>query len=108
MEGINTWDIWLAKVEFEDVQDIKIRPVVVIKEDIVYVLSIKLTTHEPRYSFSGEYRLQFWKESGLKCQTTARLTKTLRIDKNNFIKKIGRLHPTDRFEIYKCYMQMKG
>ena len=22
MEGINTWDIWLAKVEFEDVQDI--------------------------------------------------------------------------------------
>lgn len=87
MEGINTWDIWLAKVEFEDVQDIKVRPVVVIKEDIVYVLSIKLTTHEPRYSFSGEYRLQFWKESGLKCQTTARLTKTLRIDKNNFIKK---------------------
>ena len=31
MEGINTWDIWLAKVEFEDVQDIKVRPVVVIK-----------------------------------------------------------------------------
>lgn len=90
------WEVWLAKVAFEDnPAEAKIRPVLVIDKKEAYIISFKMTSHEPRQAFCGEYSIQFFKEAGLIKPTVIRLSKKLSLLKDDFIKKLGRLHPYD-------------
>lgn len=89
---MNKWDVYLANVPFEDVQQAKVRPVIILDGTTVIVDCIKMTSHLPR---RGEYQLKFWQAAGLKKPTTVRLSKRLALERGNFIKYIGRLHPVD-------------
>ena len=60
------WEVWWAKVKFEDEPDIvKTRPVVIFDNRQAYIVSFKVTGQMPRENFKGEYVLQKWQEAGL-------------------------------------------
>lgn len=100
------WDIWIAKVEFEDCEDFKIRPVLIIDETRCYVLSLKITSNQSRKKFPGEYQIIKWKESGLMKPSTIRITKLLQLPADSFIRKIGRLSPIDCINVSKIYCDL--
>ena len=96
------WDIWLANVRFEDnPEETKLRPVLVIDKQNMFILSFKMTSHIPRQNFYGEYSIKYYKEAGLIKPTVIRLSKKLLLLENEFIHKIGKFHPYDINGVYK-------
>lgn len=96
------WEVWLAKVAFEDdPSQTKTRPVLVISETECYILSLKITSHDPRPNYQGEYQIQRLEESGLNRPSTIRTSKRLRLVQSDFVKKLGRLHFVDIIEVRK-------
>lgn len=97
MEEMNKWEIWEAIVPFEEGKGSKKRPVVILSKEEAYVLSLKMTSHEPRYDkLEGEFELMRWQEAGLIKPTVVQCSKILKLDKNAFTgKKYGRLTSTD-------------
>lgn len=90
------WEVWFAKVAFDDnPTKMKERPVLIIDDRNCCILSLKITSHMPRTNFSGEYSLVKWKEAGLHRQSTVRTSKRLKLIEKDFVHKIGRLHPVD-------------
>lgn len=102
------WDIWLANVRFEDnPEESKLRPVLVIDKQNMFILSFKMTSNTPRQNFYGEYSIKYYKEAGLVKPTVIRLSKKLLLLENEFIHQIGRLHPYDINEVYKILNSKK-
>ena len=94
------WEIWLAKVKFEDdLSRIKNRPVLVVAPGQQYILSFKITSHQPRANYCDEYAIIKWSEAGLNKASTVRCSKRLNLIQTDFIHKIGRLHPVDILNI---------
>lgn len=100
------WDIWVARVEFEEGTGSKIRPVLIIDGTRCYVLSLKITSHIPRSQFPGEYQIIEWKEAGLLKPSTIRISKQLNLPAESFVKKIGRLTELDRFNVTRIYLEL--
>ena len=100
------WDIWVARVEFEEVTCSKIRPVLIIDGTRCYVLSLKITSHAPRTQFPGEYQIIEWKEAGLMKPSSIRISKQLNLPVDSFVKKIGRLTELDRFNVLRIYLDL--
>lgn len=92
------WDLYFAKVPFEEVPESKPRPVIVLEDSTVLVDCLKLTGKPPR---QGEYVLQRWKEAGLRKPTTVRLSKRLALEPEAFLFRIGALQLIDIVEIEK-------
>ena len=95
---MNQWDIYLANVPFEDLPTTKVRPVLVLDNACLIVDCLKMTSHAPR---SVEYVLKYWREAGLRKQTTVRISKRLALKPDAFLKRLGTLHIMDRLEIQK-------
>lgn len=94
------WEIWLARVKFEDdLAQVKNRPVLVVAPGQQYILSLKITSHPPRANFSDEYAILKWAEAGLWKESTIRCSKRLNLVESDFIHKLGRLHPIDILNI---------
>lgn len=105
----NRWEIWLAKVKFEDNPSvIKKRPVLIISPTVSCIISLKITGHSPRPSYKGEYRIKKWKEAGLDKESTIRVSKKLRLINTDFDYQIGRLQPIDIIEIQKLLCGSKN
>lgn len=96
MRVTNKWDIWLARVPFEeDRRRYKKRPVLVLDEDEAIVLSFKITSHSARTSYQGEYTILHWREAGLAKPSVIRCSQLLRLRKRAFIKGLSKLQPDD-------------
>ncbi len=97
MGELKRWEIWEALVPFEEGKGAKKRPVVVLSEEEMYVLSLKMTSHKPRYNqLEGEFELMKWEEAGLKKPTVIQCSKLLKLDKTAFTgRQYGRLTSTD-------------
>lgn len=95
---IKPWEVWLAAVRFEDSPQVKNRPVVVTSSGDVYILALKVTSHDPRGGW-GEYALQYWQSAGLRKPSTVRIGKRLRLQKSDMVHRIGALHPLDVLNI---------
>lgn len=96
MGGIcNPWEIWIARVKFEDSDEIKNRPVLILENGQAFILALKITSHCPREYCSGEYKVTNWEKSGLDRQSTVRCSKRLRLIESDLVHRIGRLHPYD-------------
>ena len=55
---IEQWDVWYAKFPFDDSNETKKRPVIILSVQPLQVLSIKVTSHEPRKSDSYDVALK--------------------------------------------------
>lgn len=91
---IEPWDLWWALVRFEDTDEIKRRPVVVLENGEAMALVMKVTSHEPRQQW-GKYDIVYWKSAGLPKPSTIRMTQLIRLEHGMFDRRIGRLHPVD-------------
>lgn len=104
---MNKWEIWLAKVVFEDDPgNFKYRPVVILETGIATLLSAKITGHDPRPNFFGEYQIIDWGKAGLKKQSTIRLSQIFRISPDYLVHKIGKLQPKDIYFVEKILEQI--
>ena len=97
MIKMKRWEIWEADVPFAEKRGSKRRPVVVLSQDEVFVISLKMTSHKARYdSLEGEYELMKWKEAGLSKPTVVQCSRKLKLDASCFTgKQYGRLNATD-------------
>ena len=65
-----------------------------------------MTKTKPRTNFQGEYRIKYWREAGLECPTTVRLSKVLKVPTSYFRRKVGTLHKEDALEVLKDIRKM--
>lgn len=111
MDNFQQWDILEADVPFEETEGSKKRPVLVLSDQVCLVLSLKMTSHAPRYKkLEGEYEVMKWAEAGLLKPTVIQCSKLLRLSKGSFTgKKYGRLAATDIIGIQAIlkYMRIK-
>ncbi len=91
------WDIWLAKVKFEDSDDVKTRPVLIYNETKAFVISFKGTSS--LRTGDDEYTVVDWARAGLEHETNFRLGKTISIEKDKFVRRIGALTENDRIRL---------
>lgn len=99
------WDVYWAEMPFEeDPSQTKLRPVIIAKDGIVYVLTLRVTSHEPREYDAYDYPLKEWKSANLNKPSTVRIRKLAKLAPNAIHDQIGTLHPTDTLEI-QCRMQ---
>ena len=101
---INTWDVCLAEVGFDEIFEIKVRPVLVVDEAMFVLDCLMMTSQPPRF---GDYELQYWKEAGLSKPTVVRISKRLNLSKEAILRKFGSLQPADIVEIKKM-LRIKG
>ncbi|MFA9465601.1 MAG: type II toxin-antitoxin system PemK/MazF family toxin [Velocimicrobium sp.] len=102
---INQWDLWFADFPFEDSNQSKDRPVIVLNVDPLEVLSVKITTHNVRDMDTYDTPITKWREAGLKQESIARISKTTNLTQDKFRRKIGVLHNDDTMEIMKKYVE---
>ena len=97
MQQYKQWEIWRAKVFHEDNHGFEERPGIIISEEKMIVLSLKVTTH----GHSGkvrpfEYEIMKWKEAGLDEGSVVQCKKYHKIPKQNMINhSYGRLSAAD-------------
>lgn len=97
-----TWEIWFANVKFEDdPEQVKARPVLIISNKVAYILSLKVTSKQPRSNYWGEYSLIKWKEAGLSKPSTVRISKKLRLVEKDLLRRTGRISSIDILNIMK-------
>lgn len=104
---MNPWEIWFAEFPFEDNPSIiKPRPVIVLDVNVepIRVLSVKVTTHNPRTWDKYDTPIVHWQEAGLDRPSVARVAKSMFLTPDQFVHKIGFLHVEDQGDIYKQYI----
>ncbi|MFC2822133.1 MAG: type II toxin-antitoxin system PemK/MazF family toxin [Sphaerochaeta sp.] len=93
---MNKYDIHMAEVSFEDVDETKLRPVLILEDKVCLVSCLSITSNTAR---AEDYVIQMWKEAGLKKPSAIRLLQALNLDPSLIGRKIGTLHPIDILEI---------
>ncbi|MCL2050879.1 MAG: type II toxin-antitoxin system PemK/MazF family toxin [Lachnospiraceae bacterium] len=91
------WEVWFAKVKFEDSDLVKNRPVLIIGQSKAIIISLKMTTHSQRDRY--DYPLRHWNKAGLKKETIVRTTKICHLIESDLVWKIGRLSEHDIIQI---------
>lgn len=90
------WDIYLAKVRFEENRRrYKRRPVLILDPSTVLILSFKITSHEPRTNFPGEYQIVQWREAGLLRPSVVRCSQIIDLTHEDIERYLGKLQPED-------------
>ena len=59
------------------------------------VLSFKITSHEPRANFPGEYPIELWREAGLLRPSVIRCFQVIDLSQRDIGRYLGRLQPDD-------------
>lgn len=95
---IKEWEIHWAHVVFEDSDEVKRRPVLIINESKAVIVSLKMTGTD-RGDNVREYRIEKWREAGLSKPTSVRLDKILHLQETDLDGKIGRLQEIDIIKI---------
>lgn len=93
------YEIWRAKVRFEDSDEIKERPVL-IWNDTAYIIAYKMTGTY-RGDNTDEFQIIHWQESGFDKPSTIRIRKVLRLKSEDLIYQVEVLDKRDqlRFEL---------
>lgn len=103
---MRVWEIWFAEFPYEeDATIIKNRPVIILNVEPLEVLSVKVTSHDVRNKDKYDIPIQFWKEAGLNKPSIARISKTLFLDRQSFVHKIGTLLDDDKVSIFTKYAE---
>lgn len=89
------WELWTANIKYEDTEEIKQRPVLVVEKDgNIYAFCAKVTSHAERDE-DGEYSIKFWQEAKLQKPSTVRLSQLYHLNEDDLIYYIGHLQQAD-------------
>ena len=101
---MNKGEVWFVEFPLEeDPGRILNRPVVVLDENLLGVLSVKITKHKARKEDPYDTPIIYWEEASLRLASTARVSKVTLLTKDSFIFKIGDLHKDDLNRIENMY-----
>lgn len=102
----NKGEVWFVEFPLEEDNSQTInRPVVVLDENTLGVLSVKITKHSPRKEDPYDTPIIYWQEANLRLASTARVSKVFLLSQDSFIFKIGDLHRDDSDRIEKMYQK---
>lgn len=97
-------EVWFVEFPLEeDSGRILNRPVIVLDENLLGVLSVKITKHKVRIEDPYDTPIIYWDEAGLRLASTARVSKVTLLTKDSFIFKIGNLHKDDLKRVEDMY-----
>jgi mRNA-degrading endonuclease toxin of MazEF toxin-antitoxin module len=104
--GYKRGEVWFVAFPLEEDPDqFTNRPVIVLDEQILGVLSVKVTKHKPRENDKYDTPILYWQQAKLRFASTARISKTMILDRDAFLVKLGDLHPDDLKSIEEQYMK---
>ena len=86
--GMNKFDIFIVDFKYDDSDEYKRRPAVILNDFNVAALVSKITSHAPRNNYPGEIQIKDLKSAGLKKSSTIRLSKIIKINKTSIYKKL--------------------
>lgn len=99
-------EVWFARFPYEDdATKSSLRPVIVLNNDEIGVLSTKVTKHAPRENDPYDISIVYWDEAGLRLDSTARVSKTVIIAESQFKFKIGKLVDSDLKNVVDKYIE---
>lgn len=103
---LNKGEVWFVEfpVEEDNFQTIN-RPVIVLDEDTLGVLTVKITKHRPRSEDPYDLPILYWQEANLRLASTARVSKVMLLRAEDFIFKIGNLHEEDLQRVEAMYIK---
>lgn len=102
----NKGEVWFVEFPLEENNEKTInRPVIVLDENVLGVLSVKITKHSPRREDSYDTPILYWQEANLRLSSTARVSKVTLLSQDSFIFKIGNLHEDDLLRIENMYQK---
>lgn len=101
--SLKKYDIWLAKVFFEDGEDYKQRPVLILNNTAILISAYKITSKGKHGEIQSPIRQ--WREAGLDKESYIVYEKALRIEKINLIRRIGRLQLADIYALERKLLQ---
>jgi len=105
MANFHKGEVWFVGFPLEEnPNEILNRPVVVLDEDKLGVLSVKVTKHKVRAEDPYDTPILYWQHAHLKFASTARVSKVMILKPEAFIMKIGDLHPDDLSRIEQIYI----
>lgn len=88
------YEIWRARVRFEESDEVKERPVLIWNQQ-AFLIAYKMTGTN-RGDGQEEYRIRYWREAGLSKPTSIRLRKVLKLTEDDMVEKIGELDKRER------------
>lgn len=92
------YEIWDAHVKFEDSNQVETHPVLIWNESVVITIGYKITSTD-RGDTDEEFRIRYWKESGLDHESSIRLRKQVRLVETDFIRKRGVLDEREQVRL---------
>lgn len=95
---IKRWDIYWARVRYEDSTEIKRRPVLIINNNTAFIICLKITSQN-RGDNPPEYVIQEWQKSGLPKESFIMHDKYIRLNPCDLDEKIGKLHEMDQLRL---------
>lgn len=102
----NKGEVWFVEFPLEENNEKTInRPVIVLDENVLGVLSVKITKHSPRREDPYDTPILYWQEANLRLSSTARVSKVTLLSQDSFIFKIGNLHEDDLLRIENMYQK---
>ena len=93
MGNYDIGEVWWTQFPFEEINDAKRRPAIVIDDDTIAVLAMMVSSVEKDNPYSIE--IDDWKEAGLSKKSWARIDRIIKIDEWRMEKKIGNLSERD-------------
>lgn len=103
---ISEGDIWLVSFPLEeDPTEFLPRPVIVLNVELPYILSTKITKHDPRATDPFDTPILHWKDANLNYPSTARVSKTIPLAISKFIHLIGTANTDDLITIQEVYTE---
>lgn len=103
--NISPGEVWLVKFPLEeDKSQYLKRPVIVLDVETMEVLSVKVTTTPPGENDPYDTPILYWEYAKLRMKSTARVSKTILVDKSQFIHIIGDLHHEDFENVQQQFM----
>lgn len=101
---MNRGEVWFVEFPLEEEPSrILNRPVVVLDENLLGVLSVKITKHKARKEDPYDVPIIYWEDASLRLASTARVSKVTLLNKDSFIFRIGTLHQDDMNRIENMY-----
>lgn len=102
----NKGEVWFVEFPLEEDNSQTLnRPVVVLDENTLGVLSVKITKHAARKEDPYDVPILYWHEANLRLSSTARVSKVTVLSPDNFIFKIGNLHKDDLDRVENMYLK---
>lgn len=106
MSNFNKGEVWFVGFPYEEDNSIVTnRPVIVLDEHTLGVLSVKVTKHKVRSDDPYDTPILYWEHAGLRFASTARISKVMNLCPDDFIFLIGKLHSDDIKKIEEVYVK---